>query len=618
MHSAKSKSNEVREALCRAQKAARTAARRLRANRVLQRTAAWLPVPLIVLVVQQGLRLQWLPLQEELRWMRWLAVATSLAAVGAVFQAYFRGLPPQRAALALDRHHQLAERLSNALALAASPEDNRTAWVALAIADGVGSVKKWAPRRAVPLSWPRHLWFSVGLLAALVALGSLPEPKAQQATVEVPVHDSLLAADDLQWLQHSADRMVDSSQGTEVAAAAKRFQALVEQAAKRRLTQSALFRKLAELESQLGRGEDAEQGLLEGLKAIAKQLSKSKLTLPVANELEAGNLTKAAEALRRLAKRLRGESLSKPERKRLRQAMKAAAEQSKGRVARLQRGRRATTQARKRLLKKKAKSPSEQRAQQAKQRKHKRRLKRLGRQSKRASAAAQKLSQLDRELAAAAESLMKEMGRSAEHIQQGARDVQKMARQKMTRKQKQELKKQIEQMRKMLRQGGKRSPQHRRRLEKFARKARGKRSPNGKVPPSGRGGKGAQLREVALPGTVSSVSEASQTEAVSMDGKGRGAGHGSGEADQLTGAAAKLAKSSVDVQAVALDSGSGLASSEVVYGAAERGFASRQYRRVFTQYETVAEEVLGQQEVPSGYETSVRRYFQLIRPRGSE
>ena len=61
--------------------------------------------------------------------------------------------------------------------------------------------------------------------------------------------------------------------------------------------------------------------------------------------------------------------------------------------------------------------------------------------------------------------------------------------------------------------------------------------------------------------------------------------------------------------------GEGPSRSEVILGAAERGFVSRGYRAVHTDYSNHAEEVLERDEVPPGYRFYVRRYFQLIRPR---
>ena len=55
--------------------------------------------------------------------------------------------------------------------------------------------------------------------------------------------------------------------------------------------------------------------------------------------------------------------------------------------------------------------------------------------------------------------------------------------------------------------------------------------------------------------------------------------------------------------------------SQVIGGAAAQGFASTEYRRVFTDYSSVVEESLDNAAVPPGRRYLVRRYFQLIRPR---
>jgi hypothetical protein len=49
--------------------------------------------------------------------------------------------------------------------------------------------------------------------------------------------------------------------------------------------------------------------------------------------------------------------------------------------------------------------------------------------------------------------------------------------------------------------------------------------------------------------------------------------------------------------------------------AAERGFASRGYTKVYREYHNVAEESLNHDDIPGGYRFYVRRYFLLIRPR---
>ena len=58
--------------------------------------------------------------------------------------------------------------------------------------------------------------------------------------------------------------------------------------------------------------------------------------------------------------------------------------------------------------------------------------------------------------------------------------------------------------------------------------------------------------------------------------------------------------------------------SEVIVGAAESGFVSTPYRKVYTDYRDHAEDVLEKEEIPGGYRYYVRRYFQLIRPRDTD
>jgi hypothetical protein len=70
-----------------------------------------------------------------------------------------------------------------------------------------------------------------------------------------------------------------------------------------------------------------------------------------------------------------------------------------------------------------------------------------------------------------------------------------------------------------------------------------------------------------------------------------------------------------DTQVEGTDTGQGGTRSQVILGAAERGFSSRSYKKVYTEYHQVAEESLTRDEIPGGYRFYVKRYFQLIRPR---
>jgi hypothetical protein len=60
--------------------------------------------------------------------------------------------------------------------------------------------------------------------------------------------------------------------------------------------------------------------------------------------------------------------------------------------------------------------------------------------------------------------------------------------------------------------------------------------------------------------------------------------------------------------------GAGPSRSEVIQGAASRGFAHARYGEIFRDYHAAVEESLDAADVPPGQRYIVRRYFQLIRP----
>jgi hypothetical protein len=90
---------------------------------------------------------------------------------------------------------------------------------------------------------------------------------------------------------------------------------------------------------------------------------------------------------------------------------------------------------------------------------------------------------------------------------------------------------------------------------------------------------------------------------------------GEGHDPKLQGKATNPKMTTEDTQVQGADTGQGGSRSQVILGAAERGFASRGYKRVYTEYHQVAEESIAKDEIPGGYRFYVKRYFQLIRPR---
>jgi hypothetical protein len=125
-------------------------------------------------------------------------------------------------------------------------------------------------------------------------------------------------------------------------------------------------------------------------------------------------------------------------------------------------------------------------------------------------------------------------------------------------------------------------------------------------------------KSILMPGMQPGGQGQGQGKPGDQPGSGAGQGgqqYGAGHDPNLQGEQSELRGNTKDVSAAGVDSGEGSASSEVIYGAAERGFTGRGYRKVYTDYKTVAEQAIEQDEIPSGYRFYVQRYFQLIRPR---
>jgi hypothetical protein len=200
-----------------------------------------------------------------------------------------------------------------------------------------------------------------------------------------------------------------------------------------------------------------------------------------------------------------------------------------------------------------------------------------------------------------------------------------MGKQQLSDEQKKEMLKRLQELREVLRQQGKGGKEQMDRMQRFGERARGGGKQPGQNGKPGSGSQPGQLRlsqgqgdgpsvDVPMPGSAPAPANGKPGESESPGGSvGQGAGHGHDE--NLVGDPTKLDGKTQDVTAAGVDSGQGTASAEVIYGAAERGFVGKGYQKVFTDYQTVAEQVMTQDEIPPGYRFYVRRYFQLIRPR---
>jgi hypothetical protein len=566
--------------------------------------------------------------EARLLWGVWLGLG--IVVVGAV-RAALRPRHPLAGAQQLDRFHDLQGRIANAVAFTSKPRPDPL--MRAAIADAERFSETLSPRRAVPLVPPPRLAVSGFLALSLFGLAQLEVQRSRIVPVNVArFTPELLDADDLELLRAMNRELAERDLDPEASAAARQFNQLITDVAERRLDRKQIFEQLERLERGLMGGAELDrESLDEGLQGLAQELRNSRMSKAVAEALEQKNLADAEAALKELAKKLRqpAQAHDKTELERLRQALKAASQSNAERSARLQAARQALESEQRRLLKKKSATAPQSAENQAALERNQRELKRLDRQQQRAKSTEGQFSELDKELAKAAEALRKELGEAAKDLESSGERLNQLAKRQLSNQDKEALKKQIEELREMLRQGKQGSEQRKQMLERFRQMARGQQQPGGSQggppkpgqgnqPGSGKGPPrlslgGGQSLEIPTPGGQQARPGGGAGNQSGSSQSSEDWGHGSGPDPR--GEASALTGKTKDVTAVGVDTGEGAAASEVVFGAAERGFVGSGYKKVFTDYHTVAEQTLASDQVPPGYKFYVRRYFQLIRPR---
>jgi hypothetical protein len=562
-----------------------------------------------------------------------VVVVVGFALVLAVsLRAFFRRRPPFSGAIALDRHHATGGRVANALAFSRVPETEQSALMQLAIDDAVSNVRDLAPRRAVPIPIPRETALVAVLAVGLAAL-ALFEVRVVRYVPPPPAPPPLLmTADDVELFRDVGEELARASQGPAQRAAVSRYNRLIEDIADRRVDRHEVFRRLGEIERDLGKDMEADREALdEGLEAVARELSKSGLSRKAADALAEKRLADAEKALKELAEKLKDKRKppTRAELERLRQALERASTQGKDRMAAIEARRRELAAERESLLKKKKEAGDAGATDvDRKLEENQRRLERLERDANRTKRSQEKMSELDKELAKAAEDLKKELGDAAKDLEQGAENINRMAKQELDDEQKREMIRRLKELREVLRQDSQGGESRKERLQRFSERARGGQKPGQGQDGPGQGKQGKGSKDVRLslgrgdtmvelPGTGQGQGQGSAEgrDGNSSSGSERGNQWGTGHDPNVQGKSTSLDGKTQDVSAAGIDTGEGTASAEVIYGAAERGFKSKGYRDIFTEYETVAEQVFEKDDIPPGYRFYVRRYFQLIRPR---
>lgn len=547
-----------------------------------------------------------------------LVACLSFPMLGALVGA-LRNVPPLLAAQLLDRAYGLADRLANAVAFRALPPSERTPMMTAALADAEEHARRIAlePRRALRWHWPVETAYAavMAVLALIVGFMEFRTPvTVHGTTTAATVRDPLvLTEDDIEAFREFVRDMEQRSNSEEVRRALDRFQQFIEQVAEQRLDRQEAFRRLQALQEALEQGQQNDrEALRDALRQIGERFQRYDVTRPIGEALRRNDPRAASEAMRNLAQQLRNDRLSRQQRQELQQALQQALQRQNNQELQqaLQRAReeveRLLRQQRERQL-----TDDERRMLHQRQRE----LERLQGQQQRQEQQRRQLARLDRAMSQAMQDLLRDLAQAAQDLDQGAEDLHRMADEQLSEQDLAGLRQQLEELRQRMRQqNGQNGQRQRLRLERFAGRARGGSTPGGSrtLPLLLLRGGGGQ--SIPVPSTGQSSQQGTDRQGSTPGGVQAGTEHD----ERIRGAATSLQARLRTVQVTGQRRGDGPTRAQVIRTAAQEGFTSQDYRRVHAEYWEHAREVVHAGDVPPGYRSYVRRYFQLIRPRESE
>lgn len=564
--------------------------------------------------------------------------------------AWLQKLPPLAGAIALDRQAGLRDRIATAISF--STKGAKNDFERAAINDGLAHADQASPSRAVKIPVPRDLLAVFAIAAVVVVVAGLEVRKHIEEAKSATINALEMDPDDLEALADFANQLKDQPHADDdMKAAVAEFNKLVEDLKNRRIDRNEAFRRMAELDTKLKKsGELDKKALEEAMKKVGSELKKNDLTKDVGAALEKGDKKEAEKKLKELAAKLKSNQLklSEEQKKQLADALKKAANRDKEKaLAEMKAKRDKLVADLEKARAEKEKNGGKETPEMEKDRKNKEReLERLDREEKEMASADRQLEKLDRDLESAAANIMKDLGLSAADLDAGADDINKMAEDDLTAEEKEELRQRLKELHDLLVQQGKLTPEQLAKLKEFMKKAKGgKGGKKGKKPgkmgkfnpdgdPNGGGDDkgdqdgdgdgdgdgepkdwslGPDGKPIPMPGAGAGPGAPGAGQP--GDGKQPGPGWGVGHDPKMLGKKTANKVGVQDTQIAGQDAGKGPKRSEVILGAADKGFVVKGYKKVYAEYKTVAEEALKQDEIPAGYRFYVRRYFDLIRPR---
>jgi hypothetical protein len=534
---------------------------------------------------------------------------------------------------AMDRGGPARDRALSALSFASASGFEGAPLARAALADAIARARVFAPAFVAPARQPRGLLALGAAALALFVVGAWPAraPGARRGA------GATLAAEAEEPRVHVEERALDAERAEIVAAAtaaeaagdvslralAREARAALDALADGALGRGEALERLTALAARAKESADEADAARAGLRAAGKALDQTAATRPLGHALAGDDTDATSRALDALAERA---GASESARAGIADALAAAAAGVAGAASDDD-----------------GPSPGEGRRRLNREREASGGAASDGVPPQPSPPSARRLEHLRRDLDDAADGCRGDAARCAEQLRGGASGLQGAAREASESPARRRLENAVRQMRERLRRGDLEQGSTERR---FARAARGEKREGAhgaaggergtskgdegtegvlSDDPSSGDGEGGQGQDVFVedPSSESGGATASAGESASggssADGEGDGApvaGNGAGRqagGDPLGRSATPPTRG--HEREVRLRGGAGPTRSEVIEASARRGFATRDYVRVFGDYEAVVEESLASGAVPEGRRYVVRRYFQLIRPR---
>jgi hypothetical protein len=414
---------------------------------------------------------------------------------------------------------------------------------------------------------------------------------------------------------------------------AKKIEDLLAKAENGEISKEQLLDALAKAEDALSKdNEQKPEEIAKQLGDMGKELSKEQLTKELGDALQKQDLEKAKQEMEKIAEKLDNKQLDEKQKqelaKKLEDVAKQMEKQDKQEEDKQQKQEDKVKDEIRRLEKDKKEAKNEQQRQQMERRLEdkQRELQKLQKdeQDKQQSDQRRAVKRLQKDMQKAAENLQKpekkdgdqkdqEDGekKASENLKDAARETGKVDQDQRKQATQKKMGSQMDDLREAMRrakQKGNKGPNDpfnkQGKNQDFISRARGGQGQGGQWKPGQTGqGQGGQQGQGQGQGQ--------------NGGQGSGQGGdtwGTGHDDNLTAGETNKSGHDKDADLQGQSGDKGGSTRETILAAAQKGFASVGYKKVYADYQRIVEEVMRTEKLPSSYKYYVKRYFANIHP----